>query len=701
MFRKKFKLKNFNEAKIYVCGLGYGYYYLNGRKITEDLLAAPVSDYNKTLWYNVYDVAGFLAAGENIVTVICGNGYFNETFDTAWGQNKAAWRDNPKFILKLEADGETVLVSDGTWKFNAETPVVFNQLRSGEHYDSRLYDPDVYQLDYNDGDWNYAVTDRNPPKGVFRECLCEPIRECAEYKTVNIVQTGPEKYVFDIGQNISGYIRLKVKPENGGRGDGFVIRHAEQLNTDYSLRLNGMAGEYFYPQSDFMTDRFICNGEDFAWSPMFTYHGFRYVEIDGIKNPDVNTVTGIFIHQDVKTISEFECSDETLNELFKIGGTAVYSNLFYMPTDCPTREKMGWANDAQASAEQMLTNFDMSRFFTKWHRDILDSMRGDGALPGIIPTSGWGYDWGNGPVSEGVLFEIPYRIYWHTGNETPLIESLPYFARYFEFYDSRKGPDGLTDYGLDDWAPPEPSKVPIQLINLAVIIKCLEIAAIAAKLANDEGLQEKYIREMEKARELYKKNFMNADGTCKTNEQTAVAMAISLDVYEDINPLKIQLKNLVEARDFHHNCGMAGLPYLYRALNKCGLAGYAYKIIMAKGYPSYTRWLECGATTLWEVWQPGNSKKHHMYSDFMSWIMKTLVGINITKRGYDEIEIKPEFVPELDFCKGYIDSPKGRISVEWKRSGGDISLEITVPEKMTAVYQGNLLKQGKNIFNEL
>jgi alpha-L-rhamnosidase len=697
IFRKEFMLDKTDKAKIYVCGLGYGYYYINGQKITDDLFTAPVSDYNKTLWYNAYDVSEFLRVGENIIAAICGNGFYNETFNTPWGHNKAEWRDNPKLILKLTIGGETVLVSDDSWKFTPDTPVTFNQLRSGEHFDSRLYDPDIYKLNFNDAGWDFAIPDGNPPKGVFRECLCEPIRECAEYKTLNIVKTGPKKYVFDVGQNISGYIRLNVKPENGATGCEFVIRHAEMLNADYSLQLNEMDGEYFYPQSEFMTDKFICNGGEFIWSPMFIYHGFRYVEIDGINAPGFDTVTGIFVHQDIKTLSEFDCSCEILNKLFKIGGNAVYSNLFYMPTDCPTREKMGWANDAQASAEQMLTNFDTARFFTKWHRDILDSIRADGAVPGIIPTSGWGYEWGNGPVSEGVLFEIPYRIYWHTGNEKPLVQSLPYFERYFDFYESRKEPGGLTDYGLDDWAPPEPSEVPVQFINQAFIIKCLKIAELAARLAKNEGLRDKYERETQKARELFAKNFMNAGGTCKINEQTAVAMAIVHDFYDDISPLKDQLRRLVESRDFHHNCGMAGLPYLYQALNICGLAGYAYKIITAEGYPSYTRWLECGATTLWETWQPGNSKNHHMYSDFMSWMMKTLVGINITKAGYEEVEIKPEFMPGLDFCKGHIDSPKGRISAEWKRSGDNVTLKVTITGDVKAIYGGNVLKQGENI----
>ena len=665
IFRKKFEVENFNTAKISVCGLGYGYYYINGEKITQDLFTAPVSDYNKTLWYNVYDVTEFIKPGENILTVICGNGFYNESVQTPWNHNTAEWRDNPKVILQLEIDGETALVSDETWECTTQTPIIFNQLRNGEYFDSRLYKPN-----FTYDSWEPAIIDTTPPKGIFRECLCQPIRECAEYPTINISQTGPNKYVFDIGQNISGYIRLKVKQDSG---DVLTIRYAETLNVDYNLQYNYMQG--FYPNSVFMTDKFICNGEEFTWNPIFAYHGFRYIEIEGIKNPTPDMVTGIFVHQDIKTISEFECSDETLNKLFKIGQMATYSNLFYMPTDCPTREKLGWANDAQASAEQMLTNFDIVDLFRKWYVDILDSMRDDGALPGIIPTHGWGYDWGNGPVSEGILFEIPYKIYWHTGDTSLLVQSLPYFERHFKFLESRKESDGFIDYGLDDWAPPEPSKVPRKFINQMFLYKCYKIAVFAAELTGIE----KYKSELNETLRLFNDTYMNADGTCKVNEQTAVAMIIfHVGVTE---PLKAQLKKLVEDRDFHHNCGMVGLPRLYTALNECGLAEYAYKIITAKGYPSYTRWLDCDATTLWETWQPGNSKNHHMYSDFMSWIMKTLVGIEMVTPAYEKVKINPQFIPQLDFCRGHIDTPKGRISVEWKRGGdGEIVLKFEVSE---------------------
>jgi len=686
IFRKKFNVKNVNKAVLSVCGLGIGYYYINGKSVTDDLFTAPVSDYNKTLWFNSYDVTALLNIGENICTVMCGNGFFNESFRTSWNHNQAAWRDNPKFILNLDINGESVLISDENWKCTDKTPIIFNHLRSGEHFDSRLFDPNFNTMNFNDNDWHNAIIDKNPPKGLFRECNCEPIRICDEYKTVKITQTGDKKYVFDIGQNISGFIRLKVCQKSG---DQLIIRYSEQIHNDYSLQLNDM--EQHYPESEFMTDKFICNGQDFTWQPKFVYHGFRYVEIDGIENPDSDTVTGIFVHQDIKSISDFECSDQNLNKLYKIGKLATYSNMFYSLTDCPTREKLGWANDAQSSTEQILINFNSVNFFKKWNTDICDAMADNGAMPGIIPTNGWGFDWGNGPVSDGILFELPYKIYLYTSDNSLLIHNLPYFERYLNYLETRLDSDGMINFGLDDWACPTQvknvQKTPLKFINTVFLIKFLRIAKIAADFAKNTELKNKYTHQCEKIEKLFEQNFINDDNSCKINEQTAVSMAIYHNLYKDIEPMKLQLKTLIEENDFHHNCGMVGLRHLFIALNKCNLPEYAYKIIKANGYPSFSEWFENEATTLWENWEiPGSSKNHHMYSDFMSWILKTLVGINISteKPGYEQVTIKPAFIEELTFCKGYTETKYGKIEVEWSRNGDKINLNIQLPMKIEA-----------------
>jgi alpha-L-rhamnosidase len=691
MFRRTFTLDEaVSNAEIAVCGLGIAYYYLNGQPITEDLFTAPESDYNKTLWYNVYDVSKLLQKGQNVLAVICGNGYYNEIFKTPWDYQDASWRDHPKFILELKANGKLLLQSDERWRCNTKSPVIYNQLRSGEHFDARLYDPAWTSVNFDDQHWPYAIKDDSPPRGCFRRCDCEPIRECGEFKAKNMIEVD-DGVIFDLGQNISGYVRIRVQQD---AGDLISIRYAEQLNEDNSLKFNDMLR--FYPESVFACDQLICPQGSFTWSPRFAYHGFRYIKVSGLKNPSLDSVSGIFVHQDLAVRSEFSCSDELINRLFAIGQMAVLGNLFWKPTDCPTREKLGWANDAQASCEQMLLNFDTGKFFRKWLQDVKDAMRDDGALPGIIPSSGWGFNWGNGPVSEGILFEIPYRLYLIENDPQPLVDTYPAMKRSLDWFRSQKNEQGLIEYGLCDWAAPRPTKVPLGFINAVLLIKFLKIARIAATKAGlDEDVAALEL-EITAQKQHFAALFMQADGRCAINEQSAVAMVIYHELHTNLEALKKQLMELVEAADFHHNCGMVGLRHLFDALSICGLPDYAYRVISAKGYPSFYTWLAQDASTLWEMWDCKASKNHHMYSDFMGWLLREIGGIKV-ERG--KTTIQPQFIPQLSYCRCSRQDGQGSVAVHWQRRDEQlIELNINVPADSVVIYEGKSLPAGQHQF---
>lgn len=694
MFRKKFVTESTENAKLYVCGLGYGYYYINGKKVSADLFTAPVSDYNKTLWYNEYDVSHLLQKGENTIAVICGNGWYNESIPTNWKYNEAVWRDKPKFILRLDIDGTTATVSDESWRCNPDSAIFFNQLRNGEYYDARICDESWIMPDFDDSSWQYAVADKNAPAGTFRKCCCEPIGEHKIYKPVKIIKNGDKSYLFDFGQNMSGYIRLTTC---AGDGDELTIRYAECINEQNQLEYYGM--DTYYCKSGFQTDKFICSGKKITWSPRFAYHGFRYIEISGIKNIEDIDVLAVFVHQLVNRRTEFECSDEYINKMFRCGIMSSWSNMFYMITDCPTREKFGWTNDAQSSCEQMLTNFEIERLLEKWHQDIKDAMLPDGSLPGIVPTSGWGYHWGNGPVSDGILFEIPYRIYLHTGNSQLLTGSLDYFERYLSHLEESKSENGLVEFGLDDWAAPGLMHfVETGFINAVLMYSFYKIAHLAAGLADNKNT-DKYFYEAQKLREFIMQRYISADGRCTINEQCSVAMLIYYDIYEDITPLKNQLKALLEETDFHLKCGMVGMRRLLHALSKCNLAHYALKLLKVDGYPGYKVWMDRDATTLWEKWDINtisDSKNHHMYSDFMSWIVKTLAGISINEEKCGELEfvLKPHFIKDIDFVNFTYHTVRGKIEISWKRENGKILLNVYKDDSINLVYKGKYITQS-------
>ena len=703
LFRKRFFLKDIRDARLFVCGLGYAYYYINGKAVSKDLFTSAVSHYDKTLWYHTYDVSELLLEGENTFAVICGNGWYNEDIPTVWQHNTASYRDLPKFILRLSVNQEDVLVSDATWKCLPESAIRFNALRSGEHFDANLYDENWNRIQFDDSTWKYATVDPHPPKGVFRPCLCEPIREDEVLPPQEITKPCHGTYLFDFGKNISGYVRLTVR---GEPGQELIIRYGERKDEAGRVYHHGL--KRFFPQSEFQTDRLICSGKPLTWSPKFTYHGFRYIEIEGIRNPDEVTVRGVFVHQSIERRTTFSSSEPILNRLFEAGIRSTYSNLFYQMTDCPTREKMGWTNDAHMSCEQLLTNFKSERFLEKWLTDVLDAMRENGALPGVIPTPGYGFDWGNGPLSDGILFEIPYRLYLHKGEPSALIASLPYFERYLDYLRTHEDEDGwISLFGLHDWATVGlATDNPKSLTNAVLQYKFYTVAALAAEKANNNALLEKYTHASHALKERILSAYLAPDGACTVSQMTSVALLIRFGLYRELSPLKKQLKALIEQNGFHHHCGMLGLRYLYEALEICGLQEYAYRIVTAQGCPGYAFWLEQDATTLWEFWtlQKGkefNSRNHHLYSDVLSWMIKTVLGIRHDKTDAQtpEIRIEPFFFEGLSYAEGSYGTETGCVRVHWQREDGGVSLVIGITGKLCATYRGNRLTAGMHHFH--
>ncbi len=686
-FRRNFTIESgLKSARLSVCGLGCGEYYINSKPISPDRFISPFSDYNKTLWFAEYNVTDLLKVGKNTAAVFLGYGFFNENHKTAWDHNTAPWRDNPKFAYKLEleyADKTLLVESDTQWKCSDNGHIRFSQIRSGECVDLRLWE-DWTAPDYDDSKWENAIVDNRRPKGIFRKLNCEPMRECEIFPTKSITQIGENKYVFDIGENISGYVRLRVKGESGQE---LQLRYAERFENG---ELNYLELDMLNFEAPFQVDKLILSGEEQIWSPKFTYYGFRFVEVSGLTEaPTLDMLEGVFLRHTVSLNSNFECSNNNINRLWNMGIRSVLSNLYYMPTDCPTREKYGWTNDARASAEQMLLNFGVEKIMEKWMQDIRDSMREDGLMPGIIPTPGWGYDDYNGPICNGVLFELPYREYLINGNPNWLLENIEYFLKYLNYLKGKENEKGLVGFGLCDWAGPyetfKASPVPISLSDTALYINFLDITALALQLAGDS--REGYIRaERKRILDNFKAEFIDANGCCVVEEQSALALIIDFNIYDELAPLAEQLKSEVEKHNFHHYCGMLGLRHLFYALSKIGRSDYALKILTSCGFPSFMEWIEeRDATSLCESWRKDSSYNHHMYSFFMAWLMQKVGGIN-TYKGWEyleKIEIAPEFLEGLDYCR----VSYKKFSVYWQRNQKLINLEIVIPTGETAVLK--------------
>ncbi len=698
VFRRQFAVRpGLRRATLSVCGLGYGYWYLNGEPVTEDLFTAPVSDYTKTVWFTVYDVTGRLTAGDNLLAVILGNGFYNESLSTAWDFDLARWRGAPKCAAELELvydDGVLWLYTDEEWKGSLCSPVRYNQLRAGETYDTRIGE-DWRMPSPPPGEWKPAVRAAHPPTGVLRECTCQPIRVCGEYpvKAVTKLQNG--HYILDFGQNLSGFLRVDaVIPA----GRTWTFRHAERVHEDGTLEFNGMNDPYFYKSGDFQTDRLIGNGQRITWSPRFTYHGFRYVEIEGMEEPPVpGQFTALFVHQDVTPLSAFFCSDPIINEITRMARMSCLSNMFYMLTDCPTREKLGWMNDAQASMEQLVQNYDIAPLLCKWVQDMADAMNEQGDLPGIVPTGGWGYEWGGGPVSTGALFELCYQLFRQRDDGETVRRYYPVMERHMTYILAQTDcTDGLIGFGLPDWSLPfdytDQVPTPLKFSTTLLAIKyCRYMTQFAGFLQKAADVTRWETAE-KKLSSAFRTAYLNADGTCRVTEQTALAMMIVLGLYDDLSPLKDQLLAAIGKWNGHLFCGMVGQQYLFDALDICGRSDLAYDIITAPGHPSYREWINEGATTLCECWGTENSNNHHMLSCVIGWFDRTLVGFRPAEgvNGYREVWLTPAFVPQLDHCMGRFDTVSGQYVVAWRREpDGTVTMDVTVPENGTAVLRPN------------
>lgn len=708
-FRKGFCLEEMpTEAKLHCAGLGFGYFYLNGKAVTEDLYTAPISDYHKTVWYCSYDVLDLLQQGENMLAAILGNGFFNETHYSLWRYHDAAWRDVPKLIAKLEltfADGrKQEISSDGSWRCTEASPYLFNALRSGETYDARLEEPGWNNIGFDDSAWQNAVVDTNAPKGVLRHCLCEPIREFETYQPARVIKH-EDSYVFCFPQNISGYVRLRTGSLTAGQT--VVLRYAEGLGEDNHITYYDIQDKIprFYHDMRYAYAEFTANGEDFIWTPKFTYYGFRYVEVTGLtQEPPADFLEAVFVHQAIDRKAEFSCSDWRLTRLYQMGIYATWSNLFYQPTDCPSREKMGWGNDAQASAEQFLLNFQSVNLLKKWYQDVLDSIREDGAVPCVIPGSGFGYNHMTGPICSGVLFEIPWQLYWQMGDDSLLCGNTEAFKAHLRHIASNADQQGMLDYGLCDWAGPwednSRSPVPSKCTNTLLYIKFLRMTAFACERIGEDASQ---LRQEEKRiTQRFIDVYFDPDGKMNLPYQCALGMCVALDVYPDLEVISRQLVESVEESNRHINCGMLGVQYLYKALEKIGRTDLAYAIVTAEGYPGYFSWIdERDATTLCEAWIPEGSQNHHMFSNLLVWMMRTLAGIRPAAPGYAQCVIQPYFPKNLDSCDAKAETPYGTVAVHWEKLGNTVRLEITVPEQMKA--QAEVFKTiyplavGKNI----
>ena len=703
------------KAEILITGLGFYDLSVNGQRITKGICAPYISNPDHFIYYDRYDVTNLIHSGENVIGIILGNGMQNAFDAHFFAFDQAAWVAPPMTALCIEITDETGhlnrLESDDAFKY-APSPIRFDQLRTGEFYDARCELTGWDRAGFDDSGWNHAVQVK-PPRGEAVLCELPPVVTVKELEPVAVYPVDDDSYVFDFGENGAGLCRLTI---NGKPGQKIVMRHGESLQ-DGKVSQKSTTINYAVGHSDldryYQTDVYVCRGGgEETYVPRFTYHGFQYVSVTGI-TPDQAAAPGLLtylvMNSALDEAGDFTCSDATINTLQVLTRRSTLANFYYFPTDCPHREKNGWTSDAALSAEHTLLNLTPEEYYREWLRNVRKAMSDEGALPGIIPTGGWGFQWGNGPAWDRALIDLPYFTYIYRGNRAILEENAAAIFRYLHYLSTVIDHKGLVRIGLGDWCQPNRTlgihDAPLEFTDT---VSCMDICKKSAYIFGELGMisqkefaESLYVRLRCAARErLVNLSTMTAVGNCQTTQ----AMAIFYEVFDPgETPAAFEvLLRLIECNGRRIGTGILGGRVIFHVLSAFGRTDLAFEMITTPEFPSYGNWVARGASSLWESFLPEGadvgSLNHHFWGDISSWFIKWLAGIQLNPFGFgvNEVHITPKFIDALDHASGYHIAPAGKIQVDWKRTGNEIELMLEIPQGMT----GQIVLESPYVFSD-
>lgn len=705
LLRKDFHLnKKIKQARAYVSGVGYYVLYINGQRVGDHWLDPGYTDYSKRVLYVTYDVGSLLQQGDNVVSAVLGNGWFNIQSLAVWEFHNANWRDRPALLCEIRIEYEDgsieILPTDSSWKTNTG-PFIFNNLYSGEIYDARLEKVGWTNIGYDDKIWEPARVKEAPSPKIVSQQM-PPIRITKEIKPVEMKSFPNNIWVFKMERNMSGFCRIKVKGEQGTQ---ISISYGELVDSDG--RLNQANIDIYFqrekngkpvhkdPNEKFQTDIYYLKGDKIEeFTPFFTYKGFQYVEIKSSKPIEIDkeSVTGLFLHTDVKPVGSFTCSNETLNKLVEASLQSYLSNLHSIPTDCPQREKNGWSADGYISMDLGLLYFDGITFYEKWLNDFADNQRERGNISGIIPSSGWGFaDW-IGPVWDAGMFIIPNNLYLYYGDKRAITNIYSTLEKYLKYLKTREVEGKLT-FGIGDWVFYK-TKTPTDFTSTAFYYLDNKLMSKFAKILGKDDDVLKYEQKATTLKELINKTwFISKSGIYATGTQAgqAVALALGLVPEESENQVAKQLVEMIRKNNHQLDFGMLGSKFVPSMLSKYGYVEDAYLMITKKSPPSWSNWIEQGLTTLPETWvlkenYADASLNHVFLGDISAWMTNTIAGINydVNQPAFKHIIFRPHFIKDLDWAKGEYLSVNGVIKSEWYRESGYITYSVEVPSNSTA-----------------
>ena len=700
MLRKSFNIGNdVAAARLYISAAAYYKLKINGKSAGPLTLDPGYTDYSKRNLYSTIDVTDLLVQGENVLAAVLGNGFYNEIGRVAtWDFEKAPWRGRARMIAELHItykDGSKEIVpTDSSWK-TTTGPSLSNNIYSGEIYDARQEIPGWDAPGFDDSAWA-AATAVDAPAPLLVAQQNPPAVVCEELQAVDMKKFSDTLYVFTFPKNISGVSSLALS--GAEPGTKITLRHGELKNEDGSIQM-GNIDIYFYPKPDFemQTDIYYAKGGEEEFTPSFTYHGFQFVEVASSKplNLTKESLKALFIHTDVQPVGSFECSNDLINKINTASKLSYLGNLVTIPTDCPHREKNGWTADANLAIDLGLLNFDGLTFYEKWVNDMADSQNAEGNLPGIVPTSGWGYEDWIGPVWASAFCMIPDALMHYYGDTKAIETIFDTCDRYLDYLGRRLDPDGTVTYGIGDWVyydTPTPTDYSTSLFYYWQNVLMTRFAGILGRDAK------KYQEKAEFLKDLINKKHFNKE-TCLygNGSQAGQGMALMFDIVPEEYKAQVaaNLNQSIVDNNYFLNFGSVGSKFVPRVLAEYGYADTVYRMMCQEEIPSWGAWIKQGLTTLAEVWRldmvgfRDSSANHVFLGDISAWMVKYLAGIRfeMDADGGCTLAFKPCTPEGLDWAKAEYKSVRGLIKSEWHRTADGIELKVTVPANMKATVE--------------
>jgi alpha-L-rhamnosidase len=700
LFRHEFNVeKKIARARLYISGLGYYEAYMNGVRIGNHVLDPGWTNYSKRVLYSIYDVSDHIKNGGNCIGVILGNGWYNPLPMMMFGRynlRESLTTGSPRFIAQLImefSDGTTqTVISNEEWKTH-EGPILRNNIYLGEIYDARkeISDWDIFGFD--DNEWNNAKI-TTEKIGKLKAQNQPPIKITRRLNPVKLTEPKSGVYIFDIGQNFAGWVKLKVEAPAGTR---IKLRYGELLNEDGTLNvMTSVAGQIkgknkdgtlrggpHSPDTAWQSDTYITRGDGIEYyTPRFTFHAFRYVEVTGYPGkPAKDAIEGLRLSSNLNTSGSFECSNKLFNDIQRITEWTFLSNVFSVQSDCPHRERFGYGGDIAATTDAFIYNFDMLNFYSKVVRDYQEAAHPNGMLTDTAPFVGIDYCGVGWALAHPLLLLELYQYY---GNRSLIDEQYETARKWFELVVSEN--DLIITHGLSDHENLSPKPIP-EMVTPLFYQSAKYMAELAGIIDRTDDAKRYHILSQQIKAAYLEKFHEKGSGKFAPNTQGSQSFALytGLVPETEIEEAVLELvKNIEDDNHGHLTTGIFGTKYSLEMLSTYGHAETANIIVNQNTFPGWGHMLANGATTLWEHWQFSDntySHNHPMFGSVSEWFYKWVAGIQAdpTAVGFDKIIIRPQIIKDLEWVNAYHNSIHGKIISKWERDESIFNLDIAIP----------------------